>query len=463
MSRIGPLQSQAKALAASALAVAIVTAGIAVVDDWLPVFSLIVLYILAVLAVALFFGSVWASLTALASMLAFNYFFLPPVHTLRLADRSQWIALGVFVVTAVVVGTLAGRSKRRAAEAEQREQEAALIADVASELLRGTELAQELDRVAGRAAETLGLSSARLDLGGDSLASGAESPYPLEAGGQTVGILYAPADEEPSIDGRRRLLPALGALLAVAQEREQLAGEALEAETLRRSDAAKTAVLRAVSHDLRTPLATIEAALDGLQNGELVLSTGDRAELLDSIRLEHLRLKRLVEDLLDLSRLQAGAAAPALELWPADELIEQALEALPARARARIEVVLPEEIPVVRVDAVQLQRALVNLLENALRWSPLGEPVTVRVNATRKEVLIRVVDRGQGVPEGQRERIFDPFHRLDSSGGAGLGLAIARGFAEANGGRLWVESRSGQGASFALALPAVEAPVEVTG
>jgi two-component system, OmpR family, sensor histidine kinase KdpD len=214
---------------------------------------------------------------------------------------------------------------------------------------------------------------------------------------------------------------------------------------------------------LRTPLATIEAALDGLQSGELVLSPEDRAELLDSIRLEHLRLKRLVEDLLDLSRLQAGAAAPALELWPADELIEQALEALPAHARARIEVVLPEEIPVVRVDAVQLQRALVNLLENALRWSPPGEPVTVRVNATRKEVLIRVVDRGQGVPEGQRERIFDPFHRLDSSVGAGLGLAIARGFAEANGGRLWVESRSGQGASFALALPAVEAPVEVTG
>jgi two-component system, OmpR family, sensor histidine kinase KdpD len=461
MSRIGPLQSQVKALAASALAVATVTAGIAVVDDWLPVFSLIVLYILAVLAVALFFGTVWASLTALASMLAFNYFFLPPVHTLRLADRSQWIALGVFVVTAVVVGTLAGRSKRRAAEAEQREREAALIADVASELLRGTELEQELDRVAGRAAETLGLSSARLDLGGDSLASRAESPYPLEAGGQTVGMLYAPADEEPSIDGRRRLLPALGALLAVAKEREQLAGEALEAETLRRSDAAKTAVLRAVSHDLRTPLATIEAALDGLQSGELVLSPEDRAELLDSIRLEHLRLKRLVEDLLDLSRLQADAAAPALELWPADELIGQALEALPSRAR--IEVVLPEEIPVVRVDAVQLQRALVNLLENALRWSPPGEPVTVRVNATRKEVLIRVVDRGQGVPEGQRERIFEPFHRLDSSGGAGLGLAIARGFAEANGGRLWVESRSGQGASFALALPAVEAPVGVMG
>jgi two-component system sensor histidine kinase KdpD len=211
---------------------------------------------------------------------------------------------------------------------------------------------------------------------------------------------------------------------------------------------------------LRTPLATIEAALDGLQSSELDLSAEDRAELLDSIRLEHVRLKRLVEDLLDLSRLQADAAAPSLELWPADELVEQALDALPARAR--VDVVMPEAIPVVRVDAVQLQRALVNLLENALRMSPPGERVTVRVNSTRRELLIRVVDRGAGVPESERERIFEPFHRLDSAGGAGLGLAIARGFVEANGGRLWVESRSDQGASFALALPTIEVPVEAT-
>jgi len=175
-----------------------------VLDDSLPAFSLLVLYVLAVLVVALFFGSVWASLTALASMLAFNYFFLPPVHTLRLAESSHWLALGVFVVTAVVVGTLAGRSKRRATESEQREREAALIADMAGDLLRGTELVRELDRLAGQAAETLGLSSARIELDGNSLASGNEAPYPLEAGGKTVGILYGPADEEPSIEARHR-------------------------------------------------------------------------------------------------------------------------------------------------------------------------------------------------------------------------------------------------------------------
>ena len=376
------------------------------------------------------------------------------MDTSALRDSNDWLALAVFVVTAIVVGTLAARARARAADAEQRERETALVADVATQLLRAPGLEGELERLAQRAAETLGLSRARLELG-PGLARTDESPYEL---GEDGGTLYVPADEEPAIGARQRLLPALGALLAVAREREQLAGEALAAETLRRSDAAKTAVLRAVSHDFRTPLATIEAALGSLESGEIQLSDGDRAALLESIRIEHSRLKRLVEDLLDLSRLQAGAADPALELWPASTLVEQALDALPRRDQ--IEVVMADDLPLVRVDAVQLQRALVNLLENALRVSPPGEAVTVRVNATRKELLIRVVDRGPGVPADELERIFAPFHQLGTEGGAGLGLAIARGFAEANGGRLWVESRAGQGASFALALPAVDAPVE---
>lgn len=450
-----PLQSILRGLLASAAAVALTTAAIALVDGHVPVLALAVLYILPVLAVAFFLGSVWASATAVAGMLAFNFFFLPPIHTLTMQDSSNWFALGVFVVTAVVVGTLAAHARQRAADAEQRERETALVADVATQLLRSTHLEGELERLASRAADTLGVSRARLELD-NGLAAADESPYAL---GEDAGTLFVPAAEEPSASAGQRLLPALGALLAVAREREQLARDAFAAESLRRSDAAKTAVLRAVSHDFRTPLATIEAALGALSSREIELSSDDRAGLLDSIRLEHGRLKRLVEDLLDLSRLQADAAAPALELWPASVLVEQALEAV--QHRDRVEVVLTRNLPVVRVDAVQMQRALVNLLENALRVSPPGEPVTIRVNATRKELLIRVVDRGPGVPADQLERIFEPFHQLDPAGGAGLGLAIARGFATANGGRLWVESLSGQGASFALALPAVETPAEV--
>ena len=262
---------------------------------------------------------------------------------------------------------------------------------------------------------------------------------------------------------QRRLLPALASLLGVAIERESLAREAFEAEALRRSDTVKTAVIQAVSHDLRTPLATIEQALDGLQSGELQLTDDDRSALLETIRIEHLRLKRLVENLLDLSRLQARAAEARPELWAAEELVAQALEELGGADRVLVSA--PSELPPVRVDAVQIQRALANVLENALRLSPPSEPVTVRVTATRKDLLIRVTDRGPGVPDAERERVFEPFHRVSGrpdEPGAGLGLAIARGFTEANGGRMWLESREGQGASFVLALPLVELPATVT-
>jgi two-component system sensor histidine kinase KdpD len=249
----------------------------------------------------------------------------------------------------------------------------------------------------------------------------------------------------------------------VAIERETLAREALDAETLRRSDVVKTAVIQAVSHDLRTPLATIEQAIDGLESGELELTDEDRGALLQTIRVEHLRLKRLVENLLDLSRLQARAAEARPELWAAEELVAQALDELGAGAE-RVLVTAPGELPPVRVDAAQIQRALVNVLENALRLSPAGESVSVRLTATRKEILIRVTDRGPGIPETEWERIFEPFHRVAGRAaepGAGLGLAIARGFTEANDGRMWLESREGQGASFVIALPLVElaAPV----
>lgn len=445
---------------ASASVVAVVSLAITLIDDFVPVLSLGVIYILGVLAIAIVFGSVYAIVVAVASMLVFNFFFLPPLHTFALSDSANWFALGVYVATAIVVGTLAARSRYRAGQAEQREGEAALLADVASELLRGTELAEETDRLAARASRVLGVSMARIELGSEGTRAPGESAHPLTTGDASVGTLYTPEDEEPVHDAKRRLLPALAALLAVALEREDLARDALEAEALRRSDAVKTAVIQAVSHDFRTPLATIEAALDGLQNSEIELTPEDRGGLLESVRLEHARLKRLIEDLLDLSRLQAGAAEPVAELWPVEELVEEALAALPSRHRVAL--ALSTGLPDVRVDAVQIQRVLVNLLDNAVRYSPPDEPVTVQADSTGGELLVRVVDRGSGIPEGERERIFEPFHRLDGEKrGAGLGLAIARGFAEANGGRLWVESSSGQGSSFALALPRVDRPEEV--
>jgi two-component system sensor histidine kinase KdpD len=445
--------------AASVAAVAAVTGAIALFDGQVPVLSLGALYVFAVLPIAVVWGLAFAVPVAVASMLAFNWFFLEPRHSFTLEDKTNWFALVVYLATAIVVSDLAARSRRRAAVAEQRERESALLAQLAGELLQGRPLDQELDRIAAGAAEVLGVERARIELGRAHPAEG--SPYPLESAGTHVGTLVVLDRAEPSLEVRRRFLPALASLLAVAAEREALTREAVEAEALRRSDAVKTAVLRAVSHDLRSPLTGIATAIGTLRNPQLQLTDDDRAELLETIDLEKDRLNRLVADLLDLSRLQAGAAAPEAELWTVEELVRHAVD--DTGAANRIDVVVGD-VPLVHVDASQIQRVLVNLLENALKFSPGDANVHVRVTATRREVIIRVVDEGPGIPEDDIERVFEPFYRsADHASGAGLGLAIARGFAEANGARLWAESRPGQGASFALALPAVESPVELVG
>ncbi len=273
-----------------------------------------------------------------------------------------------------------------------------------------------------------------------------------------MGTLYTPDGSSPALPVRRRFLPALAALLAVAVERESLASEAFEAEALRRSDLVKTALLRAVSHDLRSPLTGVRTAIGALRNATLKLTDTDREELLETIELESRRLDRLVGDLLDLSRLEAGGAAPEFEVWALDDLVHEAVDALNAQNRVEV----TGESPLVNVDAIQIQRVLANLIDNALKFSPAGVPVHVLVTATRKEAIVRIVDQGPGLDEEDLERVFEPFYRRgDPQSGAGLGLAIARGFAEANGGRVWAESRPDQGASFALAVPVVEVPVEL--
>jgi two-component system sensor histidine kinase KdpD len=444
------------AVGGSVAAVAAVTLAVELFKTFVPVLSLGVLYVFAVVAVAALWGVRYAIPVSIASMFAFNWFHLPPVHTFTLEDGSNWFALAAYVAVALTVSVLADRVRRRAAEAEQREREAALLADVASDLLAGRELANELPAISSRVAEVLGVSRARIEFGRHAPPAG-EAPHPLESERRLVGTLYLPQEEAPSLAGRAAFLTGLASLLAVAQDRERLEQEAVEAEALRRSDTVKTAVLRAVSHDLRSPLTAIRAAAEGLRSEELSLDEFDRTELVETIRLEAERLDRLVSNLLDLSRLQGDAAAPVAELWAVEELVAQALDEV--RGSDRIDVVFTHEVPPVQVDATQVKHALANLLDNALRFSPPAARVQVRVTSTRKEAIVRVVDQGPGVPEAELERIFEPFHRVgDGAAGAGLGLAIARGFAEANGGRIWVESRPGQGASFALALPLAELP-----
>jgi two-component system, OmpR family, sensor histidine kinase KdpD len=455
------MRRYAAAILFSAAAVAAVTAAIGLLHHWIPVLSLGVLYVFAVLPIAVAWGLPFAIAVSIASMLAFNWFFLPPVHTFTLADSRNWFALAVYVATAIVVSDLATRARRRAAAAEQREREAATIAELATELLRGRDLDDELREVSVRAADVLGVERAEIELGRVRRPPHNAAPFPLVVDGRQVATLYVPDDADPSVTVRQRFLPALAALLAVASERETLAREALDAETLRRSDLVKTAILRATSHDLRTPLTGIRTSIGALRSDQLQLSASDRDELLETIDVEADKLVRIVDDLLDLSRLQAGEAAPRRELWQLGDLVRETVERL--GARERVDVVGEE--PLVEVDGPQVERVLANLLENALKYSPPEAPVHVRITATRNEAIVRVVDRGAGIPERDLDRVFEPFSRRpdDTRAGAGLGLAIARGFAEANGGRLWAESRPGQGSSFALALPLAAVPAEVVG
>jgi two-component system, OmpR family, sensor histidine kinase KdpD len=447
-------------LLGSLAALALVTGAVFALRDAVPVLSLGVLYLFAVLPVAVLWGRPYAIFVAVASMLAFNFFFLPPRHTFRLEERTNWLALVVYLVTGIVVSELATRARQRTAEAEEREREEALLAELSIALLQGEQLTTGLDAIGEAAARMIGVGHARLELGDPREPGPGETALELAAGERRVGALYVPSGERPDPGVVKRFLPALASLLAVAIDREELEREALAAERLRLSDSVKTAILRAVSHDLRSPLTAIRVAAESLASSALRLTSADRQRQLDTVREESRRLDRLVANLLDLSRLQTGAVASRRELVAVDELIGQALGELGGRATA-IRVGLPAEIPLVEVDSIQVERALVNLLENGLRFSPADEPVLVEVTTTENEAVLSVQNAGPPISESDLQRIFEPFERAsdeDSGRGTGLGLAIARGFAEANGGRVWAEASRTTGARFLLAFPLARVP-----
>jgi two-component system sensor histidine kinase KdpD len=442
---------------ASVGAVALVSLAIAALRPYIPVLSLGVLYVFAVLPVAVAWGLGFAIAVSIGSMLAFNWFFLPPEHTFQLRDGANWLALAVYLVTAVVVSALAARGRRRRDDAEQRRREADVLAEAAGDLLRWTDLALELKKLAELAARVLHVDAARIELGEVEARPG-ERAVLVAVGLRPVATLFVDAEAELDAAVAKRFLPAVAALLAVAADRAALEAEAMEAETLRRADALKTALLRAVSHDLRSPLTAILASADALGSTVLRLEPADYDALVTGIREEAMRLDRVVTKLLDFSRLEAGAVEMHPQLWSVDELVGQAIEAMPEAERLIVE--LDPDAPPVRVDAAQIERVLANLLENALKFSPPGTPVVVRVEHGATELRIHVVDRGPGVSAAERDTIFQPFRR-GGGVGSGLGLAIARGFAEANGGRLWTQEDPA-GGHFVLALATVPQPAVMT-
>jgi two-component system, OmpR family, sensor histidine kinase KdpD len=402
-------------------------------------------------------GRALGALSALAALA------LCAVIVYAIASSSRAVALVAFLVAAALAAIALGLMRRRATEALERRSEADLAVEMARLLLREGSLEQSLPVASARMAQVLGLSSAtiRLESAG---ADERHTALALRDGGRTLGMLVVPADTPPRRLRRvqERVVPALEALLSAALERERLEGEVVETAALRRADAVKTAVLRSVSHDLRSPLTAISTAAEAVAlEGP---SAQERGELAGVIIEETRRLARLVQNLLDLSRLEAGAAQPRVEWISIDEVIGAALQELSPR-EDEFNLMPDPDLPLMRADAAQLERAFVNVLENARRHSG-GQTVSVRARASGVRegaggrVVVRVVDRGPGIAPADLERVFEPFYRAggpdERHHGSGLGLAIARGFAEANGGTLEVRSLPGQGSTFVFELPVQE-------
>jgi two-component system, OmpR family, sensor histidine kinase KdpD len=443
-------------VAAVVASVAAATGAIYALKGVAPVVSLSVVYLPAVLLVSAYWGLPLGLATALLSAAAFNFFHLPPVGRFTISDSRNWVALAAFTIVAVAVSTIAEVARSRAVEADRRRAEADLAADLARELLGSSETALALAAASRRVSEALGLSSASIELGARQDYERRRAFSLSGADGVQVATLLVPRDL--SDDAEQRLetyvVPAVGAIVAIAVRRDTLQAEAVETEALRRSDDVKTALLRAVSHDLRTPVTAIVAAGHAL--GSDSLTPTERTELSQAVVEEGEQLAALVDKLLDLSRLQAGRAEPRQDWVSLEDVVLAARDSLPDSG-GEVRVVVEPDVPPVRADAGHLERAFANLLENALRYSG-GLPVSVRIRRSGARAVVRVVDQGPGIGPAERTRIFEPFYRgpgarAEPWTGSGLGLSIAKGFVEANGGTISVESLPGQGSSFVVTLP----------
>ncbi len=441
-------------MAVAALGVALATAAIYPLAKIAPAVSLSVVYLPAVLLVSVYWGFLLGLATSLASAAAFNFFHIPPVGRFTIADSRNWVALATFTLIAAVVSGMAELARSRALEAERRRAEADLAAGLARELLAGADTRAALRVTARRVSEALNIPSAAIELGTVTVPGRATVPLRSAHGEQLATLLVSrdlPHETMESL--RTHVVPSLEALVAIALGRDAVQAEAVETAALRRSDDLKTALLRSVSHDLRSPVTAIVTAGHALRGRSL--SEEDRQELLGAVVEEGERLSALIDKLLDLSRLQAGRAISQPDWISLEEVLLAARDAVPTPA-PEVRLSVAPDVPAIRADAVQLRQAFSNLLENASRYSE-GLPIWVRARVTGDQVIVRIVDQGPGIPPAEQDRIFEPFYRGTPSGrggwkGSGLGLAIAKGFIEANGGTISVDSLPGQGTSFVVEL-----------
>ncbi|WP_406397518.1 sensor histidine kinase KdpD [Streptomyces sp. NBC_00879] len=405
-------------------------------------------------------------LPALASVawgsLLLNYYFTPPLHKLTIADPKNIVAIVIFIAVAVSVASVVDLAARRTHQAARLRAESEILSFLAGNVLRGE---SSLESLLEQVRETFNMESvALLERESD------VEPWTCTGSVGTSRPLARPEDADVDMPvgdhmalalfGRvlpaedRRVLSAFAAQAAVVLDRQRLLGVAEQARELAEGNRIRTALLASVSHDLRTPLAGIKAAVSSLRSDDVEWSEEDRAELLQGIEEGADRLDHLVGNLLDMSRLQTGTVTPLIREIDLDEVVPMALLGVPEDS---VVLDIPEDLPMVAVDPGLLERTVANIVENAVKYAPDGEAVVVSASAIADRVEVRVTDRGPGVPDEAKDRIFAPFQRYGDAprgAGVGLGLAVARGFAETIGGTLTAEDTPGGGMTMVLSLPA---------
>jgi two-component system sensor histidine kinase KdpD len=457
--------------------------------------DVVMIYLLGIVLVSLRFGYGPSLFAAVLSVLCFDFFFIPPFYTFAIRDLSHVVTFGVMCLVALVISGLTERVRAQAEAADRREQRTAALYALSRELAAAKRVQEIADIAARHLFDALGLRANLLvpnadrsrvmalpgkdtdPMDGESESSVAQWVWenerpagfatdvfgssrkrylPLVASRGHVAVLSVRADDPARLNGpeNAEYLTAFANQIASAIERTELASEAQVAQLRMETEQMRSSLLSSVSHDLRTPLAVVTGAASSLLEDAIDAAT--RRELTETILQEAQRLNRLVRNLLDMTRLEAGAVHVNKEWQPLEEVIGAALSRMEEALAGRTVLTdLASDLPLVPLDAVLVQQLLVNLLENALKYTPPESPIEIHVQMQPGRVEIVVADRGPGIPAGEEQRVFEKFYRGSgaSAGGVGLGLAICKGIVTAHGGQIFVRNRSGGGAEFHIQLP----------
>src|SRR6266480_2329283 len=498
------------------------------------------LYLLVILTLASTRGLYAAILASIIAFLSFDYFLVPPYYTFTIAKFDEWLALFVFLVTAIITSQLASALRHRAEQARLREHETRILYELVRATTSEESLQQQLTIIAravvdvfsswgvrdceillpdtkgklivqGSAKQPLDqvtlspdeeataswvMSQAQMvELHDVALVPQKSTNYasraivrstankeqirryirmiPLKMGQKVVGVLCLfmsdnprlfALERSPGAEGERSSSQSAFFWTFVDQatsiiERARLRRESLQIEVLQRTDALRAALLSSVSHDLRTPLASIKASASSLLQEDVQWNDEERRSFALAIEREADRLNRLVANLLDMSRIEGGALKPEKEWYPIDELIHDVLGHLQPMLQNRAVIAhLPDDLPPVELDYLEIDQVLTNLIENAVRYTPSESPIEIRAQIDGDQMVISIADRGPGIPPADLERVFDKFYRVlgplsKGTPGSGLGLAVSKGLVEAHGGHIWAENREGGGAIFHFTLP----------